>query len=117
MVCEYGVTHYSTCDGRSRPDFALRKILTLYDALPRLYPRVKCINYFDSNTLEFASDHAYNDYSVTDEPSVTAAYKLAVSSPYFLDRPQPDHAPPPTPIPMPMADGDVLHGKVRLGCW
>lgn len=117
MICEYGATHMAACDHKECADFAVRKIGTLYNALPRIYPRVKCINYFDSNTLQFAADLAYNDYSVTDNPHVMAAYKAAIASPYFLDSPQPDHAPPPASIPMPMKDGDVLRGKVKIGCW
>jgi len=117
MICEYAATHYGACENRPRPDFAIRKILTLYSALPRLFPRIKCINYFDGNTLDFAADHAYNDYSVTDDSYVTAAYRSAVSSPYFLDAPLPDTAPHPPSMPMPVAKGDLLRGRVRLGCW
>ncbi|HLV80867.1 MAG TPA: glycosyl hydrolase [Chthonomonadaceae bacterium] len=140
MVCEYGVTHYSTCDGRSRPDFALRKILTLYAALPRLFPRVKCINYFDGDALRFAADRATNDYCITDDPVVAATYRYAIASPYFLSAPLPEPtadapalrnvsypapgAQRPTsnlrnalPIPMPMREGERLRGQVRLSCF
>ena len=117
MICEYAATHHASCEGRTRPDFAYRKILTLYNALPRLFPRVKCINYFDSNTLVFANDHASNDYSVTNDPIVNAAYRLAVSSPYFLEAPLPEKAPPPSSMPMRLKSGETLQGKVRLGCW
>jgi len=121
MVCEYGATHMAACKPTAVPDFACRKIGTFYNALPAIYPRVKCVNYFDSNTLQFAADLAFNDYSVTDNPEVRAAYSMAVSSSYFLDAPLQDKpAPPtqpPTPMPMPMHDGDRLKGNVEISCW
>lgn len=95
MICEYAATHNAALEGHARPDFAFRKIVTLFNALPRVFPRVKCINYFDGNNLQFVATRAYNDYSVTDDPLVTAAYRYAVSTSYFLDAPLPTPAPPP----------------------
>lgn len=121
MICEYAATHYASCEKRPRQDFALRKILTLYTALPRLFPRVKCINYFDGNAIHFAGDHAYNDYSVTDDAIVNGIYRNAVSPDYYLptilpdSRPNPWHMPP--MIPMPLRAGELLRGKVVLSCW
>jgi hypothetical protein len=119
MVCEYGATHLAACKPTPRPDFACRKIGTFYNALPAIYPRVKCVNYFDSNTLQFAADLAYNDYCVTDDAAVRAAYSVAVASSYYLDAPLAARspAPPQTPIPMPMKDGDKLRGNVEISCW
>jgi len=119
MVCEYGATHVAACNPSPVPDFASRKICTFYNSLAANYPRVKCINYFDSNTLHFAADLAYNDYCVTDDPHVLSAYATAVSSPYFIDAPRQDQAigANPTAIPMPMKDGDVLQGNVEISCW
>ena len=84
MICEYAATHYSRVEGKPRPDFALRKILTLYTALPRIFPRIKCINYFDGNALQYAAERASNDYSVTNDSQVIAAYRWSVAPPYFL---------------------------------
>ncbi len=117
MICEFAATHYARCEGRARPDFAQRKILTLFNALPRQFPRVKCLNYFDGNALKFAAERASNDYSVTDDAGVNDAYRYAISSPYFLAAPLPSPAPPPPAMPMPIRSGDVLRGRVRLSCW
>ncbi len=117
MICEYAATHSSAVEGMPRPEFAFRKILTLYNALPRLYPRVKCINYFDSNNLQFVTERAYNDYSVTDDPVVNDAYKYATSTPYFLPAPLPEKAPPIPPAPMPMRPNEVLKGKCTFSCF
>jgi hypothetical protein len=116
MICEYAATHSSVIEGKARPDFAFRKILTLYNALPRLYPRVKSINYFDSNNLQFVTERAYNDYSVTDDPAVNDAYRYSISTPYYLPAPLPDRAPPP-PAPMPMRPNELLRGRATFSCF
>lgn len=116
MICEFAASHYAACEGRLRNRWAARKIETLYAALPRLYPRVKCINYFDGNNLQFVRDRAYNDYSVTDDTVVNGAYRAAISSPYFLGSYTPPNAAP-VPMPLPLRDGQKLQGVVRLSCW
>jgi len=116
MICEYASTHSSQVEGVARPDFALRKILTLYQALPRLYPRVKSINYFDSNNLQFVTERAYNDYSVTDDPNINDAYRYSISTPYYLPAPLGDRAAPP-PAPMPMRPYELLKGKATFSCF
>ncbi len=118
MICEFAASHFAAVEGRPRPDFARRKIATLYQALPRLFPRVKCINYFDSNNIHFVPRRPYNDYSVTDDPVVLATYRYVVSSPYYLSAPVPDGPqPPPPPMPMPLRKGELLRGRVVLSCW
>lgn len=118
MICEFAATHYAGCEGRSRPDFAMRKILTLYEALPRLFPRVKCVNYFDGNTIQYAGERASNDYSVTDDRLVIATYRYAIAAPYFLPAPLPEGARlSPPPMPMPVRQGEPLRGMVQLSCF
>lgn len=119
MICEYGATHYASIERHARSEFAARKILTLYAALPRIFPRVKAINYFDGNALAFASDRAYNDYSVTNDPVVMAAYRSAISPAYFIGARVSAalKSDPPPASPMPLRAGARLHGRVRLSCW
>jgi hypothetical protein len=87
MIGEYGATHRSTTMRRPWPEYAVTRIRELYAALPKRYPRVKCINYFSGNNIEQVEDRAYNDYSVTNDSQVLAAYKQAISSSYFLTGP------------------------------
>ena len=116
MICEFAATHFAACENRPRPDFARRKILTLYSDLQRKFPRVKAINYFDSNNLQFTKT-ANNDYSVTNDPSVLAAYRFAIAPAYFLSAPLPDNQPQTiSPIPMPLRNGEKLKGVARLSC-
>ncbi len=85
MIGEFAATHFSVVEKTERPEFATSKILRLYRSLPK-FPRVKCINYFDSNNIKFVKSRENNDYSVTSHPAVLKAYKTAIASPYFLGR-------------------------------
>lgn len=117
MICEFAATHYVDCEKKTRADFATRKIETLYMALPRLFPRVKAINYFDSNNIQF-TDHVNNDYSVTNDANVLNSYHNCIRSPYFIERPQPTPAPPfSAAIPMPLRKGELLRGTVEISCF
>ena len=84
MICEYGVTHHSATQNSDCPDYAIDKINSLYGDLPTKFPRVKCINYFDGNNMSFVDTRPYNDYCVTNDPQVLAAYSKAISSKYYL---------------------------------
>ncbi|MCB0826446.1 MAG: hypothetical protein KDC26_09670 [Armatimonadetes bacterium] len=86
MVGEYGATHYSALEGKSVSDFAQRAIAAMYSSLPRAYPRVKCINYFNGNNLIL--DHRKNNnYAVTQDENVLKTYAKVVSEDYFLSKP------------------------------
>ena len=115
MVCEYAATHMDTVARHSRPDFAVQKILTLYTALPRRFPRVKCINYFDGNNVQAGGDRACNDYSVCDDPYVKNAYRFAVNSSAFLSTEA--EASPEAALPVRLRNGEVMRGDVKLSCW
>ncbi len=117
MICEYAATHYTPLQKTPRVEFAMRKILTLYNALPRIFPRVKCINYFDGNTLQFAAERAYNDYSITDDAYLIDTYRFATSPPYFITSPLISTPSNPPPIPMRMQKNELLQGRVKLSCW
>ncbi len=117
MICEFAAAHYAACEKKPRPDFASLKISTLYSSLSRRFPRVKAINYFDSNNLQFTAT-ANNDYSVTNDPTVLASYRSAIASPYFLSAPLSENKPQTIiPIPMPLRNGESLRGSVELSCY
>jgi len=81
-ICEYAATHYCNALKLRCPEFAVEKMRRLYSALPTEFPRVRMINWFSVNA---ASDNlADNDYSVTTDPQVLAAYRDIIASDYFL---------------------------------
>ncbi|GAB4463539.1 MAG: hypothetical protein OHK0029_32370 [Armatimonadaceae bacterium] len=84
-ICEFGASRLSTVDGRDRSDWAAAKIAELFTALPRLYPRVKLVDIFDNDNIQYAQPgRQKNNYSVTDSETVRAAYAAAVAPDYFL---------------------------------
>lgn len=110
MIAEYAATHFSAVDDGPCVEFARESIATLYHVIPRLFPRVKCITYFNTNNL-LLQHRKNNNYSVTDEPSVTEAYRRAIAPPYYLSS---DRPPTPFRMPLPLSDGDALAGRVVL---
>lgn len=113
MICETGVTHYAAALGRSQSSFAATKIGQLYGSLPRSYPRLKAICYYDVNNLNGAANgRKFNNYLLTDDPAITSAYARAIAPSYFLSgRQKPGELP---AYIEGLADGQTLRGKVHL---
>lgn len=133
MVGEFGATHFSAVENSPTVAFAVRTIKGMYESLPRRYPRVKCINYFNTNNLDL-EHRKNNNYAVTQNREVLELYRRLVGQDYFLsevaDRSgylahsmvaipvSGDKAPPLYPkSPMPVAKGQVLTGTIRLSGW
>lgn len=119
MIGEYGATHFSAVEGEKKTQYAVRCIKSLYMALPRLYPRVKAVTYFNGNNLEL--NHAKNNnYAVTQDPVVLSTYRAVVQPAYFLEQAVKQlqgrkYVPPVSP--MPVRNGEVLLGRVKLSAW
>lgn len=124
MICEYGASHRASLDNVDRSPWAGRKIAELYAALPRLYPRVKCIDIFDNDNLKYAqAGRQLNDYSVTDSPQVLEAYKKSIAPDYFLPSVWGAWGglpltPPTNTVIAPMPeDGSAPRGILRVSAW
>ncbi len=85
MIGEYGAAHWSALESKSTTDFAMRAIQAMYQALPRAYPRVKCINYFNTNNMEL-EHRKNNNYAVTQNPQVLDLYRSIIRQNYFLSQ-------------------------------
>ena len=85
-ICEYGASHReSLAPDVDRSPVAAAKILELFAAIPREFPRVKLIDIFDCDNLRHArAGRRLNDYSVTNSPSVLAAFREAVAPDFYL---------------------------------
>ncbi|MBD2872351.1 glycoside hydrolase family 26 protein [Paenibacillus arenilitoris] len=90
QLSEFGVTHFNTTDGVHDTRFAAVRLSRLYRHLEHRYPRVKAVYYFNVNNVAEPNEaRRINDYSLTGEPELLAAYRLATASEHFLDRPVP----------------------------
>ncbi len=116
MIGEFGATHWSALEGSAQTSYAQRCIQSLYAALPRKYPRVKAVFYFNSNNIE-VSHRQNNNYAVTQSKPVLQAYKYAVSHPYFLSRVPDGESSLPEAWPMPAKDGAVVSGEADFSVW
>jgi hypothetical protein len=113
-LCEYAASHLAAVDPRPQPEFAVTRMRQLYAALPRLFPRVKLVDWFDCNNLRHARpDRQLNDYSLTSDDRILQAYRDAVAPDYFLS-----HADArPRETIRPLRDGEPLSGVVTVSSW
>ncbi|HVF11328.1 MAG TPA: glycosyl hydrolase, partial [Abditibacteriaceae bacterium] len=116
-ICEYAASHMAAVDRVRRNDFAIDQMLALYGALPRLYPRIKMINWFNMDNLRHARPgRQLNNYNLTEQPSVLENYRRIVSAAYFLGAPERLSNPRPQ-VPRPLAANQRLHGTRRFSIW
>jgi Glycosyl hydrolase family 26 len=84
-ICEFGASRLAKVDGKDRSEWAAKQITSLYASLPRLYPRVRMVDIFDMDNIQYANPgRQLNNYSVTDSEVVRKAYTRAVTPEYFL---------------------------------
>ena len=88
QVSEFASTHYCKACSQDVTGFGLLKMGQIYGSLPFIFPRVKCINWFDCNTIEETGYHVTspNDYSLTDNLEVLNYYNRLISSDYFIGK-------------------------------
>jgi hypothetical protein len=113
-LCEYAASHQAAIDPKPRPELAAARLSQMYAALPRLFPRVKLIDWFNCNNLKHARpDRQLNNYSVTDHPQVLSAYQRAISAPSFLSEVDEQ----PEVRTEPLREGQAVSGIVTLSAW
>ena len=84
QISEYAATNYCLACSQSLPEFAISKMSRMYRNLPTRFPRVKMIYWFSWDTV--AGGAAENNYAVTGDTDVLAAYRKITHQPYFLAR-------------------------------
>jgi len=119
MMSEYACSHYCGATQKDLTKFAVDRIRYVYHTLPRRYPRVKMISWYDRDNIthKSAPGRQINNYCITDNPQVLAAYKGAIAEPYYLPTVPLDKAPEIPPILREVADGEKLTGEIRLSAW
>jgi hypothetical protein len=101
-ICEYAASHMAAADRKQRVGFAIDKMSQLYTALPRLYPRIKLIDWFSMNTMRHAKPgRQLNNYQLTEHEELVAHYRQIATMSYFLGAPERlADARPPVPFPL-----------------
>lgn len=89
QISEYGATHYAVTDGKEHIDFARSKIERMYTGLPKWYPRVKAVFYFDVNNLINAPEgRKINNYAITDNEVILNTYRRVINQSHYLSKVQ-----------------------------
>ncbi len=87
MLAEGAVGYFDYSAYADRKEWALANIRRFYAAMPRLYPRVKALTWFDVDWAESQGrDEGImrQNYRLTDDEQIKAAYKQATADPYYL---------------------------------
>lgn len=90
MISEFAATHFSKASNSDATNFSVTKLSMLYNGIKLKYPRVKAVHWFSLNTLVNAhsAERKLNNFSLTENKKVLAAYSKAVSDPYYLTQVQ-----------------------------
>jgi len=86
MLVEGAVGYYDYSVNQSREPWALTNIQRFYAALPRIYPRVKAVVWFDSDTKHSEQDKGImkQNYLLSGNERVLRAYQAAIADSYYL---------------------------------
>jgi hypothetical protein len=113
MIGEYATTHYSPVEGKHYPEWAAKNITQLYGALPKKYPRVKAINYFNCNNL-LLTHRKNNNYLLQDKKEVLKAYQTSIASSHFISRASNVPIRPPSSTTAALVAGSVLQQETII---
>ena len=120
-ICEYGASHREQlAQSQDRADVAAVKYAELMSALPRQFPRVKMVGLYDSDNLTarfVRADRRLNDYSVTDNMTLTRAVTEAVSPDYFLSEVVTDEQKDLPNAITRLVPGTVLSSPAKISVW
>lgn len=120
MICETAATHFCKACGQQVSGFGADKLAQLYSALPRRYPRVKAICWYDINNLENAgarSERRSNNFSLTDDETILNAYRRLVSGGWFLSKVITEGVQSEALRWLALSDGTRVTGRMRLTAW
>ena len=84
MLSEGAVSHYSYELDKDFSEWAAGQIGNMYGFLPRLYPKVKAITYFNLDKRTTNYDNQNNNYDMGDSQLVADTYKRIIASSWFL---------------------------------
>jgi hypothetical protein len=89
MLAEGAIGYYDHYLKQDRTEWAITNIRRFYAAMPRLYPYVKALVWYDVDMSRYPnSDHdtRQQNYQLTAHPQVLAAYRQAIADSYYLSQ-------------------------------
>lgn len=85
MISEGAVSHYSYQLKKDYTDWAKGQIGNMYAFLPKMFPQIKAITYFNYDKLGTTYDNANNNYDLGDNKKVDSIYQELIEDSYFID--------------------------------
>ncbi|MBE7018358.1 MAG: hypothetical protein E7413_00555 [Ruminococcaceae bacterium] len=79
MLTESGVAHYINSLSKDETEWAINHLHQQYEFLPKVYPQIKAIMYFDKRMPT-----EVNDYSLSDNAALANEYLEEIEHPYFI---------------------------------
>ena len=120
-ICEYGASHRERLNiAEDQSDVASVKYAELLNSLPRSYPDVKMIGFYDADNLTgkyVRAERKLNDYSLSDSDPVLRAVRAGLNDHYFLSEVKDPPAHVDTvfiPLPATVAAGHSLDLSLRV---
>jgi hypothetical protein len=83
MISETAVSHYAHIPQESFTEYGTLNLQRLYDIMPKKYPRLKSITYFNVN---LADRESRNNYLLRDNERMYELYRNLIASPYYLTK-------------------------------
>lgn len=88
LISQLGISHYSTKNHTYQIQEAAERIEEIYEKIQDSFPRIKGVIYVNRNGTDQVPKTALrNDYTVTSDKDLTAAYERAISGDYFGSHP------------------------------
>lgn len=86
MISEGAVSHVSYELGKDYSQWAAGQIGNMYGFLPKMFPQVKAITYFNLDKKTTNYDNQNNNYDLGDSPIVDQAYQRMIRHQDFIDQ-------------------------------
>ncbi len=116
-ISEFASTHFCKACGKNVKDFGVNRMYQMYSSIATKFPRVKCIDWFDCDTIhETGYDvSSPNDYSLTDDLQFFNCYRNLIALDWFLGNLKPDGSPElPSWKFSPMSEKTVVSGQALI---
>lgn len=86
MVSEGAVSHYSFQLKKDFSNWAVGQLGNMYGFMPRMFPQLKAMSYFNLDKSTTSYDNSNNNYDLGDSVQVLNSYKSLIQNDYFIDR-------------------------------
>lgn len=95
MISEGAVAHSVLSTDKTYWRWAENQFTTMYGILPRMFPQVKAVTYFNFSRAQAVRSKMDFVYDLGENPYTNALYQRLTASDWFLSEPDPNIAPPP----------------------